>query len=174
VEATKVSNKKRVNFLLDEQQKERWEQVAENEGYGTLTTLIIQSVQHELNDNWGYLPAVESTGGDGDNSDVTDRLSGIEGLLTEVTDRLDRIEGEQQASDDMAMLMNLVLDELPAPPDAYGDVPIAEFAATPEDIADSLDANVLDVRKALNQLSRETGQVAEGENEAAGMWWVRE
>ena len=169
-----MADKARVNLNVTPARKEEWESAAEQD-YGTLTRLIIESVTHELSDTWVHQSAQQQPGNPEALDDVHDRLAGIEDVITSMDERLSSIESEQRATGDITMLMNLVLDELPSPPTEVGapDDKPAKWAITPEEISEALDADILDVRKALSHLKRETGQVSEGSNEAEGMFWLK-
>lgn len=184
-----ASDKPRINILVSEEQKSEWKEFAENNGYGTLTRLITQSVTNEMKRSQRETEASQTAAEAGPSEEVLSRLSGLESTLTDVQEAVTAIEGQTGGSGRAYDLKKALNIALPNPPESalvpagedgsrstvdpeHGNVP--EWAYTPRDVAKRLGADTDDVEEALTGLQRGTAQVKSAEIDGDTYYWRRE
>lgn len=176
----------RFNLLLAPEQKERWEEYADdNPEVDSLSHLVRLAVQKEMT-------GANPRGNDDTSAEVAQRLSEVIEQSREVTNRLQSVEArlnaiEQAVQDDPALtkLANDVFAVLPTDDqiDRYDDpsenVPPMEvdeiaYTGLVADIAALVDAAELDTRKALDKLETDTARLRTRETHDGETRWFKE
>jgi len=152
-----------IAFRVDESQKERWEEFAEeNDEYDSLSHLLRVSVAHEMSDHYGP----EGQGGGVDGQQVGKLVTTVEKMDSKLEDLEEQLENATRAINAGGGVSESTLS------DVYDALPTApERATTAEGIAEGLDVDAQTTRVALDQLhettaaveKREIQQVEEGE-----------
>jgi hypothetical protein len=162
-----MGEKKQIHIRIDERDKERWEQYAEEHEDiydGSLTSLIKRAVRHEISDSW-VLESEQEGSAEVDLDPIQDDLSELKedvGRIQNTLDQLERSssgEAKELSRDetlDLATQLHDMIPEVPRgeepPPMDPDGVEDNESTGLPEELADELDLPEHHVRKALIEL----------------------
>ena len=167
-----MADKQRVNLVVHNETKQKWDNaVEESTEYSSLSDLIRQAVAHELadgnqtaNDTNTEAPESEAIQGNLDAlQDVTDALARIESSLNGLDQRVGNLESEISASQADTGLQNQLFEVLPTPPeeDSQGNVEgnPGQWGKTVSDLAEETGANPENVQDTLDDIQSMTKTV---------------
>jgi Arc/MetJ-type ribon-helix-helix transcriptional regulator len=179
------SSKPRVNLVVNEERKQRWDRAVENGTFDSLADLIRTSVKRELdghhsNEEQGRQTAQQA----GVSEEVLGTLSDIQDTLESLDNRVTQVERESRSSGPDYEFEKVVFELLPVSPDTpergdddwelgYEYTEVAEFAVTPTDLATRIGAEKEAVREALDSLYERTstmGRVGGGPDNETYYW----
>ena len=166
------NSKSRVNLLIDSDLKDDWENhVEESDNYTSLSGMIRTAVSNDMSGT-----QVGSSGADNEMKeavyDLVDGIQKIESRFDDVDDRLKAVESAMsEPSEQIKDLMGSVYEVLPTETEllkdqqaAFGDeepVVVDDIVQTGrvQDIAEHLDEQSYQVRRAIQQLQEEISMV---------------
>lgn len=175
---TVVADRVRVSLEVTGETKAQWEQYVEDNGYGTLSGMVRRAVAKEI---------------DGDDTEVSlpDRLDHrIETILGAVQEvqrtqesmekRIDQMESEMQQDQRLNRMTSRVMQVLPSEDHQArfedGEVPRMEPDCAPSgrlpDIAGVLDADPVDVQRAVEKLLDESHRVRVKQHEGEEVYYL--
>lgn len=162
-----------VNLRVAPERKDEWKQyVDDSPEAGNLSQLIRLAVtRHMQSEEPQQERRQPETSGE-----VLEALNGINNTLDDMEERLGALERESQQTGPMYSLEKVAFDRLPVRPDEWGTTPVEKWGKTAEDIAREINAEIDDVKEALERRSRKISliQSAEGDVDDRRYYWRKE
>jgi Arc/MetJ-type ribon-helix-helix transcriptional regulator len=159
------SSKSRVNLVVNEERKKRWDRAVEDGTFDSLADLIRTSVKRELDGHHSNQEQATTGQQAGTSEEVLGTLSDIQSTLESLDNRVTQVERESRSSGPDYEFEKVVYELLPVSPDQpdeplefeYNEV--EEFAVTSTDLATRIGAEKEAVREALDSLYEKTKTV---------------